>query len=171
MSYEKHKIIKYMARLLDFSLVSKAVILRPPPPAHLLLQDGLVLLGQFLSLHGEAVPLVLQLFVQSQLVLVHLCLQLVLQAHQLLLVLPPHALVPVRTRGRKLAKRILEQTLHLSKVVLYESFIKSTLMNVIYHCMRPFVCANKYGLKQIILSVSHKTILHSCPWNLILLKE
>lgn len=62
--------------------------------SHLLLQDGLVLLHQFVGLGGEAVPLVLQLFVQLQLVLVHLRLQLVLQPHQLLLVLPPHSFVP-----------------------------------------------------------------------------
>ena len=62
--------------------------------SHLLLQDGLVLLHQFVGLSGETVPLVLQLFVQLQLVLVHLRLQLVLQPHQLLLVLPPHSFVP-----------------------------------------------------------------------------
>lgn len=70
-----------------------------PPPAHLLLQDDLVLLGELFSLHGEAVPLILQLLVQPQLVLIHLGLQLVLQTHQLLLVLPPHPLVPVRRDG------------------------------------------------------------------------
>lgn len=60
---------------------------------HLLLQDALVPLRQLVSLGGEAVPLVLQLLIQLQLVLVHLRLQFVLQAHQLLLVLPPHPLV------------------------------------------------------------------------------
>lgn len=65
------------------------------PLAHLFLQDSLVFLGELFSLHWEAVPLILQLFIQSQLMLIHLSLQLVLQTHQLLLVLPPHPLVPV----------------------------------------------------------------------------
>lgn len=52
-----------------------------------------MLLAQLVGLGGERVPLVLQLFVQLQLMLVHLRLQLVFQAHQLLLVLPPHAFV------------------------------------------------------------------------------
>lgn len=53
-----------------------------------------MLLHQFVRFGGETVALILQLFVQLQLVLIHLRLQLVFQAHQLLLVLPPHALVP-----------------------------------------------------------------------------
>lgn len=75
--------------------------------AHLLLQDGLVLLGQLVSLSGEAVPLVLQLLVQLQLVLVHLRLQLVLQAHQLLLMLPPHALVARHLLAQRRALLVL----------------------------------------------------------------
>lgn len=75
-----------------------------------------MLLGQLVGLCGERVPLVLQLFVQLQLMLVHLRLQLVFQAHQLLLVLPPHALVA----GHLLAQRrallvLLDLTGHLEE--------------------------------------------------------
>ncbi len=52
-----------------------------------------MLLHQLVSFSGETVPLVFQLFVQLQLVLVHLGLQFVLQPHQLLLVLPPHSFI------------------------------------------------------------------------------
>ncbi len=52
-----------------------------------------MLLAELVCFTAEAVPLRLQLFVEPQLMFVHLSLQLVLQSHQLLLVLPPHALV------------------------------------------------------------------------------
>lgn len=52
-----------------------------------------MLLDQFLHLLGKAIPLVFQLLVQTEPVLIHLSLQLVFQSHQLFLVLPSHALV------------------------------------------------------------------------------
>lgn len=57
------------------------------------LHGCLVLLDEFLHLLGKVIPLVLQLLVQPKPVLIHLSLQLVFKSHQLLLVLPPHALV------------------------------------------------------------------------------
>lgn len=61
--------------------------------AYIFLHGSLVLLDQLVHLLGEVVPLVFQLFVQTESVLVNFSLQLVLQSHQLLLMLPPHALV------------------------------------------------------------------------------
>lgn len=86
-------------------------LLSPLLLPHLLLHDNLVLLGELLPLHGEAVPLVLQLLVQPQLVLVHLRLELVLQAHQLLLMLPPHPLVPVGRRQSSVKLLVSPETL------------------------------------------------------------
>ena len=67
--------------------------LKKKKKAYVFLHGRLVLLDQFLHLLGKAIPLVLQLLVQAESVLIHLSLQLVFQSHQLLLVLPPHALV------------------------------------------------------------------------------
>ena len=79
--------------------------------AYIFLHGSLVFLNELLHLLGEAVPLVLQLLVQPQPVLVHLCLQLVLLGHQLLLMLPPHALVA----GHLLPQlRVLLVLLHLT---------------------------------------------------------
>lgn len=61
---------------------------------NIFLHGCLVLFYQFVHLLGKSVPLVLQLLVKTQPVLVHLRLQLVFQSHQLFLVLPPHPLVP-----------------------------------------------------------------------------
>lgn len=61
--------------------------------AYIFLHGRLVLLNQFLYLLGKAIPLVLQLLVQTESVLIHLSLQLVFESHQLFLMLPPHALV------------------------------------------------------------------------------
>ena len=63
------------------------------PNKYIFLHRCLVLLDEFLHLLGKAIPLILQLLVQSESVLIHLSLQLVFQSHQLLLVLPSHALV------------------------------------------------------------------------------
>lgn len=75
-----------------------------------------MLLHQLVGFGGEAVPLVFQLFVQFQLVLVHLRLQLVLQPHQLLLVLPPHTLVPGHLLSQRRALLVfLDLTGHLEE--------------------------------------------------------
>ena len=70
----------------------------PPPPgihqkSHLLLSVHGVAFRQLLQLDVGVVGLCLHLLLQLEPVLVHLGLQLVLQGDQLLLVLPPHALV------------------------------------------------------------------------------
>lgn len=61
--------------------------------AYIFLHGRLVLFNQLFNLCCETVPLSLQFFVQLQSVLVHLALELVLQGHQVLLVLPSHALI------------------------------------------------------------------------------
>lgn len=62
-------------------------------PTHLFFQYDLVLLANLVALTAEVVPLCLKLFVQPELVLIHLSFQLVLQGHKLLLVLAAHTLV------------------------------------------------------------------------------
>lgn len=62
--------------------------------SHLLLGVHDVAFCQLLQLDVGVVGLRLHLFLQLEPVLVHLGLQLVLQGDQLLLVLPPHALIP-----------------------------------------------------------------------------
>ncbi len=61
--------------------------------SHLFFQDGLMFLTQLVGFTAKVVSLGLQLFVQSELMFVHLRLEFVLQRQQLFLVLPPHALV------------------------------------------------------------------------------
>lgn len=61
---------------------------------HLFFQDGLMFLTQLVCFTAKVVSLGLQLFVQSELMFIHLRLEFVLQSQQLFLVLPPHALVP-----------------------------------------------------------------------------
>lgn len=61
--------------------------------AYIFLQGSLVFLNELLHLLRKAIPLVLQLFVQSEPVLILFSLQLVFQSQQLLLMLPPHTLV------------------------------------------------------------------------------
>lgn len=79
---------------------------------YIFVQSRLVFLEQLLHLLGEVVPLTFQLFVQPQPVLVHLPLQLVLQGHQVLLMLPPHAFV---TRHLLPQLRVLLVFLHLAR--------------------------------------------------------
>ncbi|KAA8586833.1 hypothetical protein FQN60_000669 [Etheostoma spectabile] len=71
----------------------------------------LVFFEQLLHFLGEVVPLALQLFVQPQPVLIHLPFQLVLQGHQMLLMLPPHAFV---SRHLLPQLRVLLVFLHLT---------------------------------------------------------
>lgn len=61
---------------------------------YIFLHGSLVFLYQFLHLLGKAIPLILQLLVQTESVLIHFSLQFVFQSHQLFLVLSSHALVP-----------------------------------------------------------------------------
>lgn len=60
---------------------------------NIFLHGCLVLLDQFLHLLRKVIPLVFQLLVQPEPVLIHLSLQLVFKRHQLFLVLPPHTLI------------------------------------------------------------------------------
>lgn len=62
-------------------------------PTYIFVQGCLVLFEELLHLLGEVVPLALQFFIQSQPVLIHFPLQLVLQGHKVLLMLPSHAFV------------------------------------------------------------------------------
>ena len=61
---------------------------------YVLVHGGLVLLEQLVRVLAEGAPLGLQLLVQSAALVLQLRPQLVFQHQQLLLVLPPHALVP-----------------------------------------------------------------------------
>lgn len=61
--------------------------------AYVFLHGCLVFFDQLLQLLGKVIPLGLQLFVQTQSVLVHFSLQLVFQSQQLFLMLPSHSLV------------------------------------------------------------------------------
>lgn len=66
-----------------------------------------MLLTELVCFTAEVVPLRLQFFVESQLMFIHLGLQLVLQSHQLFLMLPPHALVSGHLLSQRRALLVL----------------------------------------------------------------
>lgn len=61
--------------------------------AYIFLRGSLVFLNELLHFLGKAIPLVLQLFVQTEPVLILFSLQLVFQSQKLFLMLPPHTFV------------------------------------------------------------------------------
>lgn len=106
MAYEEEGNFQFLSSFqVEFRHVTRLVC------TYIFLNGCLVFLHKFLYLTGKAVPLGLQLFVQSQPVFIHLRFQFVLQGHKVLLVLPSHALVT----GHLLPQlRVLLVFLHLS---------------------------------------------------------
>lgn len=91
--------------------------------AYIFLHGCLVLFDQFLYLSRKTISLSLQLLVQLQSVLIHFSLELVLQGHQVLLVLPPHALI---ARHLLSQLRVLFVFLHLPSYLESKDLVSHT---------------------------------------------